>query len=395
MKSRPAHQGNPGFHVLIAAAGQGSRFSGKIPKQYNVLGGKPVLRHVIEKFLPLPGLKSLRVIIDLAHDAHYRQAVAGLDLPPPVHGAAERSLSVRNALRAMTGLEPDDIVLVHDAARPLVEPEDITNLIRAMQDSDAASLAVPVSDTLRRSGNDNSAEDIVNRDGLWSLQTPQAFRFGVLKTAHETVDGVFTDDTSLVSATGTPVKLVPGSRANIKITLPEDFLMAEKLLAQPWETRTGMGYDVHAFSKDKNRPLMLCGVKVDHPFGLDGHSDADPGLHALTDAILGAIGAGDIGLHFPPDNPEYRNMDSSVFLKAASDAVAKKNGIIANADITLICEAPKIGPYRETMQRRVAEILGIDPGRVNIKATTTEGLGFTGRGEGIAAQAVANIELPG
>lgn len=369
------------FHVVIVAAGQGERFGGDVPKQYRLLNGKPVLRHSINKFLKNPNLKSLHVVINPAHQGLYDDAVKGLSLPKAIHGADQRKNSVYNALKQIPHVSNDDILLVHDAARPFVTAVD--DLLDAMDRHDAATVAIPVSDTLRR------GDEIVDRDGLWAVQTPQAFKFGVLKKAHETVKGEFTDDTGLVSAMGVPVKMVMGSKTNIKITVPEDFAIAEKLMAAG-ETRTGMGFDVHAFSKKSGRKLILCGIELDHPFGLEGHSDADVGLHALTDAILGAIGKGDIGQHFPPSNPKFKNMDSRVFLEEACRMV---NGTILNTDITIICENPKIGPHREKMQAKVAEILKIDVSRVNVKATTTEGLGFTGRSEGIAAQAIATVRL--
>jgi 2-C-methyl-D-erythritol 4-phosphate cytidylyltransferase / 2-C-methyl-D-erythritol 2,4-cyclodiphosphate synthase len=372
---------NKQFHVVIVAAGHGDRFGGDVPKQYKLLNGKPVLRHSIEKFMENPGLKSLHVVINPMHQGFYEKAVEGLDLPASIHGGSKRKTSVYSALKRISYVLDDEILLVHDAARPFVTAIDA--LLEAMNGHDAATIAIPVSDTLRR------GDEIVDREGLWTVQTPQAFRFGILKKAHETIKGSFTDDTGLVSAMGVPVKMVMGSRSNLKITVPEDFTIAEKLAAGG-DIRTGMGFDVHAFSKEKGRKLILCGVELDHPFGLEGHSDADAALHALTDAILGAIGKGDIGQHFPPSNPKFKNMDSRVFLEEACRMV---NGTVLNADITIICENPKIGPYRAKMQAKVAEILGIDVDRVNVKATTTEGLGFTGRGEGIAAQAIATVRL--
>jgi 2-C-methyl-D-erythritol 4-phosphate cytidylyltransferase/2-C-methyl-D-erythritol 2,4-cyclodiphosphate synthase len=394
MKPQLAHTPDLNFHVVIAAAGQGLRFGSKIPKQYSVLAGKSMLRHAVERFIGLPGLQSITIIIQPEHTEYYHQAIKGISLAPPVMGGAERSISIRNALNALSSLRPDDIVLIHDAARPLIQRHDILNLINALHDHDAATLASPVADTLRRGDDNNTAHESINRDKLWAIQTPQAFRAKILKKAHESIEGIFTDDTSIVSALGTDVKIVNGSRSNIKITRPDDFEMAEKLLMHSTETRTGMGYDVHAFSKNPNRALMLCGIKIDHPFGLEGHSDADVGLHALTDAILGSIGSGDIGQHFPPSKSEFKDMDSAIFLEKACAMLRAKGGSIINADITLICETPKIGPHRDAMQKRVADILAIDVTRVNIKATTTEGLGFTGRGEGIAAQAIVNIKIP-
>jgi 2-C-methyl-D-erythritol 4-phosphate cytidylyltransferase/2-C-methyl-D-erythritol 2,4-cyclodiphosphate synthase len=375
------------YHVIIAAAGSGERFGGgSTPKQYLELAGKPVLRHSIDTFIAQIGYAP-QIAINAFHSSHYVKSVVGLNLPAPIHGSDTRKASVYTALKKIPHASDDDIVIIHDAARPNISKQAIQDLLEAMEGNEAASLAVPVSDTLRRGA------DIVDRTGLWALQTPQAFRYGILKKAHETVKGEFTDDTGLVSALGIEVKLVRGSNSNIKITTPEDFEMLEKLMAKTGETRTGMGFDVHAFSKDKARKLVLCGLQIDHPFGLEGHSDADVGLHALTDAILGSIGEGDIGLHFPPSDATFKNMDSRIFLEKACDMLRDKGGIIQNADITIICEQPKITPHRDAMQIKIAEILGIEKSRVNVKATTTEGLGFTGRGEGIAAQAIVTVKL--
>ncbi|MGQ0527486.1 MAG: bifunctional 2-C-methyl-D-erythritol 4-phosphate cytidylyltransferase/2-C-methyl-D-erythritol 2,4-cyclodiphosphate synthase [Alphaproteobacteria bacterium] len=380
----------PEFHVLIAAAGSGERLPSDLPKQYMVLIGKPLLRHTIEAFLALEELESLRVIIHPDHIDLYKDAVHGLNLAPPLMGAGDRKLSVYSSLSQISNIADESIILIHDAVRPLVERTDIYKLLEAMQTHEAASLAVPVSDTLRK------GHEVVDRTGLWAVQTPQAFRFGVLKRAHAAADKntAYTDDTGLVSALGIPVKLVEGSRRNIKVTYADDLEMAERLMSTTMETRTGMGFDVHAFERDdENRKLMLCGVEVAHDRGLAGHSDADVGLHAITDALLGAVGAGDIGQHFPPSDSAYKNMDSVVFLQKALEIVRSKGGKIRNIDVTLICEAPRIAPYREKMQERIAEILILDSERVNVKATTTEKLGFTGRGEGISAQAVATVGM--
>ena len=397
MKQAPTARKTRDFHVIIAAAGSGERFrtpaNGAPPKQYVNISGRSVLRHSIDKFREFSNLKSLHVVIDPTHTQHYMHTIAGLNLPLPVPGGETRNISIFNALSDIPDLKSEDIILIHDAARPNVSPEAIENLLGIMEECDAASLAIAVSDTLRRSENFEAGE-IVDRGGLWALQTPQAFRYGVLKKAHEAArDKNFTDDTTLVSTLGVPVKLVQGSKTNIKITTPEDFYILEKLMTEKTETRTGMGFDVHAFSKEKGRKLILCGVEIPYEFGLEGHSDADVGLHALTDAILGATGEGDIGLHFPPSNPEFKNMDSRIFLEKAAAMLTDKNGVILNADITIICENPKISPHRAAMKNKVAEILKLDPSRVNIKGTTTEGLGFTGRGEGIAAQAVVSVRL--
>ncbi len=376
------------FHVLIAAAGSGERFGSGLPKQYALLQGKPVLRHTLETFLSLPGLASLHVLIQPDHKDLYHDAVRGLDLPGPIYGSNTRKSSINNGINALSNLKDKDILLIHDAVRPLVKPPDILGLLATMQNAEAATLATPVTDTLSR---ENNAP--VSRDGLWALQTPQAFRFGTSKRAHaQNIDA--TDDTSLVSALGIEVKLVQGSKHNFKITVQEDLAMAETILRNNTQIRTGTGFDVHAFEReDKTRKLILCGITVDHEYGLAGHSDADVALHALTDAILGSIAMGDIGQHFPPSDQKFKNMDSRIFLEKACEMLAAKGGTIENADITIICETPKIGPYRDRMQAEVAEILKTEKDRVNIKATTTEGLGFTGRGGGIAAQAVVTIRL--
>lgn len=375
------------FHTLIVAGGTGVRFPGATPKQYLPLAGKPVLRHALENLMKIEGMASLVVVIHPDHAALYDQAAMGLGLKAPCMGSDTRKSSVYNGLKSLSYLKNEDIILVHDAARPFVDKTSVAALIEALETHEAATLAVPVSDTLRRENGDQ-----VNREGLWSVQTPQAFRFGVLKKAHETAPpGSYTDDAGLVAATGVNVKLVQGPKNNIKITVPDDLKIAESLLAG--ENRTGIGFDVHAFSDEPGRKLMLCGVHIAGARGLAGHSDADVAMHALTDALLGAIGEGDIGLHFPPSNPKYKDMDSRVFLVAACEMMKDRGGTLQNADITIICEEPKISPYRSTMQAKIAEILKIEASRVNIKGTTTEGLGFTGRGEGIAAQAIVTVKI--
>lgn len=351
------------------------------------------MRYSIEKFQEFRALKSIHVVIDPSHAQFYQQCAGDLGLPAPISGSDTRNKSINNALANISHLKDDDIVLIHDAARPNISTESIQGLLEAMEVCDAASLGIPVTDTLRRATEEMAADQPVSRDGLWAMQTPQAFRCGILKKAHEAGRGkIFTDDAGMVSSIGIPVKIVAGSRSNIKITGPEDLVLLEKIMQPQSEIRTGMGFDVHAFSKEKGRKLILCGVEISHPYGLEGHSDADAALHALTDALLGAAGEGDIGLRFPPSNPKFKNMDSRIFLEDACGIIAAQRGVILNADVTIICESPKISPYRDRMRARVAEILKIDPARVNIKATTTEGLGFTGRGEGVAAQAIASVK---
>jgi 2-C-methyl-D-erythritol 4-phosphate cytidylyltransferase/2-C-methyl-D-erythritol 2,4-cyclodiphosphate synthase len=377
--------------VLIAAAGSGERFGGNRPKQYALLNGKPLLRHTLDIFLNHDNLASIRVIINPAHEALYQEAVKGLSLTAPIYGSDERKSSIYNALKQITHLKNEDVILVHDAVRPFISSSDIKNLVERTLETGASSLATPVTDSLRK-----STGEPVSRDGLWALQTPQAFRFGLLKQAHEAANDLqATDDTALVAALGHEIALVEGSRANIKITHPEDMEIAARLLQKNYGVRTGMGYDVHAFeTEDLTRTLMLCGVKIEHKFALKGHSDADVALHALTDALLGAIGEADIGHHFPPSNPKWKNAASDLFLTHARELASQKDAIIQNVDITIICEAPKIGPYREQMQKRIADLLNLEPSQVGVKATTNEGLGFLGRGEGIAAQAIATIKIP-
>lgn len=369
------------FYALIAAGGSGSRMGGDTPKQYRKIGGKSVLRKTLEAFLTCPGLQGLRIVIDPAHEALYQEAIEGLELPPFVCGGKDRKESVLNGLKSFLNLKHKDILLIHDAARPFIKREQIEAVAKSTHHHGAATLSLPVSDTLKR-----EAGEYVAREGLHMLQTPQGFHYGLIMKAHGQT-GHYTDDTSLVAAMGHEISFVPGSRENFKITTIEDLKMAEKLL--PRAPRTGLGFDVHAFTPgDKTR---LCGIDIPHNKSLAGHSDADAGLHAITDALLGAIAAGDIGQHFPPSDPRWKGADSSVFLKHAVEMVRARGGEIVNIDVTIICEAPKIGPHREKMQTRIAEICGITPDQVGIKATTTEGLGFTGRGEGIAAQAIVNI----
>lgn len=384
-------QSHPAFHVLIPAAGTGTRTGSTMPKQYAAIGGKMVLRHTIEKFLSVQGLKSLRVIIDENYRELYNLAVEGLDLPEPVIGGQTRKESVANGLSAFAANEQDDLVLIHDAARPFIRVEQIENILGVMTNADAATLAAPVADTLI-----DTAYNRLDRDALRIVQTPQAFRIGSLRAAHEKFksDDRFTDDAGLMAETGVEIALVEGSHENFKITSAGDMRMAEKLLGLATETRTGIGYDIHAFEDSPNGLIRIGGIDIPHPQKLKGHSDADVALHALTDALLGAIGEGDIGHLFPPSDMTWKNADSAIFLEEAGRRVALKGGKILHADITIICEAPKIGPHREEMETRIASILGLPGYRVSVKATTSEGLGFTGRREGIAAQALATVALP-
>lgn len=380
--------------ALIVAGGTGQRFGAERPKQYLDLAGKPILRRTVEAFLGHPAVSSVQLVIDPAWRGAYDAAVAGLDLPEPVSGGATRQDSVRNGLEAIAARGGCDRVLIHDAARPLIDAATITAVIAALDDAPGAIAAVPVADTLKR-GAAGAVTATIDRDGLWRAQTPQGFRFPLILDAHRAAAGLaLTDDAAVAERAGLAVALVPASEENFKVTTPDDLVRASRaLLASLGDIRTGSGYDVHRFTDGDF--VTLCGLRVPHGQGLDGHSDADVGLHALTDALLGALAAGDIGSHFPPSDPQWRGADSARFLRHAADLVAARGGVIAHADITIICERPKIGPHRAAMAARVAEILGIAVDRVSVKATTTERLGFTGRGEGIAAQAVATIRLPG
>jgi 2-C-methyl-D-erythritol 4-phosphate cytidylyltransferase/2-C-methyl-D-erythritol 2,4-cyclodiphosphate synthase len=378
--------------ALIVAAGASTRLGGEVPKQYLPLGGRAVLRHSVETFLHHPAISGVRAVISPEHRALYDSAVAGLPILPPVAGGASRQDSVRNGLESLAELQPDR-VLIHDAARPFLTREIIDRTLAALDDAPGAVVAVPVTDTLKR-GQDGHVAGTVDRSALWRAQTPQAFRYADILAAHRGAkDATMTDDAAVAEAAGLPVKLVMGADDNFKITTADDLRRAERLVgAAAQEFRTGTGYDVHRFAAGDN--VTICGVRIPHDQSLEGHSDADVGLHALTDALLGTIGAGDLGSHFPPGDPQWRGADSARFLSHAAGLVAAKGGRIAHVDVTLICERPKIAPHRAAMVARIAAILGLDEGRVSVKATTTEGLGFTGRREGIAAQAVATIALP-
>lgn len=380
--------------AIIVAAGSGSRFGADLPKQYHALHGIPVLRHTIQAFSDHPHITQIIVVIADGFEDLYQQAVKGISkILPHVIGGATRQQSVYNALSALS-LKDDDIVLIHDAARPCISEKSITDLIAHLKTHQAASLAIPVSDTLRK-GDDGQLSDIMPRDHLYAMQTPQGFRFKTILSAHQQFkDKNMTDDTSLVTAAGTPVFIVNGDRQNIKITTPEDMIMAEKYLApRTLIPRTGIGFDVHAFG-DAAPSIRIGGVDIPHTHKLKGHSDADVLLHAITDALYGTIADGDIGSYFPPSNMEYKGKDSAFFLEDAVNGVKAKGGRIVHVDSVIMCEAPKIGPHRATIQQRVADIIGLTPSKVSVKATTTEELGFTGRREGIAAQAIVTVLFP-
>jgi 2-C-methyl-D-erythritol 4-phosphate cytidylyltransferase/2-C-methyl-D-erythritol 2,4-cyclodiphosphate synthase len=371
--------------ALIVAAGKGERVGG-LPKQYRLLGGKPVLRRAVEALASHPAVARVRVVIGAGQQELAQGALSGLDVGSLVEGGAERADSVRAGLAQIDG----DAVLVHDAARPFCPPAVIDRLLAPLEFFDGAAPVLAVGDTLARAS--DRLEDAVDRRGMVRVQTPQAFRLDALRSAYDRWTGEApTDETTVARAAGLRVAAVEGDPALEKITTPSDFRRAEAWLAARLTPRTGLGFDVHAFAGDG--PVMMGGIAIPHSRGLAGHSDADVVLHAIADALLGAGGLGDIGEHFPPSDPRWKGASSDRFLAHAAGLIRERGGMIDHVDCTIICEEPKVGPHRLEMKRSVAAILGLDEGQVSIKATTTEGLGFTGRREGIAAQAVANIRL--
>jgi 2-C-methyl-D-erythritol 4-phosphate cytidylyltransferase/2-C-methyl-D-erythritol 2,4-cyclodiphosphate synthase len=376
--------------ALLMAAGSGSRFGAAEPKQFLPLLGKPILRHAAEALLADGAVQALLPVVAPGQAARVLSMLEGLPCLPAVEGGATRQESVRAGLEALADQAPD-AVLVHDAARPILPPGSIPALLAALETHPGAIPAQPVTDTLK-AGEDGTILRTVPRAGLYRAQTPQAFRFAALLEAHRSATEEATDDASLLEAAGLPVALLPGSENNLKVTYPEDLARAEAALLPRFLPAMGTGFDVHRLVE--GRPLILCGLTIPHDKGLDGHSDADVGLHALCDAIYGALAEGDIGRHFPPSEAEWKDADSARFLRHAAGRVAARGGIITHADVTLICERPKIGPHADAMRARLAELMGIPVTRVSVKATTTERLGFTGRGEGIAAQAAATLLLP-
>lgn len=376
--------------LLIVAAGSGTRAGGDVPKQYQLLAGAAVLRRSFDAFAYRTDIAATQIVIGSGHEDLFRKATNGLKLLAPVAGADTRSHSVFHGLQALSVQKPD-FVLIHDAARPLVSRALIDRVIAALENgADAAIPLLPVADTLKM--RNEGQWKTIPRDGLLRAQTPQGFRFDAIlaahrKFGHESV----TDDMAMAELAEMTIEAIAGEERNLKITTQDDMAFAENLLGGSAEFRTGMGFDAHRFVAGDH--VWLCGVKIAHDRTLEGHSDADAGLHALTDALLGAIGAGDIGQHFPPSDPKWRGANSAQFLEHAMDLLRAKGGMLANADVTLICERPKIGPHREAMRARIAEILNVDTSRISVKATTTEGMGFTGRNEGLAAQAVVTIRM--
>ena len=384
------------IYALVLAAGRGTRFGGTVPKQYLPLAGASVLRYAVSAFTGHRRVDGVLLAIRPEDRLAYDAALTGLDLLPPVPGGAERQDSVRLGLEALAAYNPSR-VLIHDGARPLPGAALIDRVIDALDEAPAAIPGLPLGDTIKRVA-DGVIVQTVNRTGLWRVQTPQGFHFDAIMEAHRAAAGkALTDDAAVAEAAGISPVIVAGDEENLKVTTADDLAAAERLIAarEPrflGDVRVGQGFDVHPFGPGDR--VIICGVELPHNAGVVGHSDADVGLHALTDAILGAIGAGDIGVHFPPNDPRWKGASSDRFLAHAVSLVRAKGGILAALDVTIVCERPRIGPHRAAMVERVAAIAGIAPDRVSVKATTTERLGFTGRGEGIAAQAVATVRLP-
>ena len=382
--------------AIIVAAGSGTRLGGPVPKQYQMLGGKMILTRTIEALLACPQIDVVVTAINPEARALYDQATGEIGSPrllTPVSGGESRAASVRNALEALDASAPDR-VLIHDGARPFVTVDALTALCEA---DGAAILAEPVVDALWHEA-DGHAERPHPRDGLWRAQTPQAFPYAEILAAHRAdarADTPALDDAETFRRTGGQVRLLPGKPENFKITTAADMARAAHIVSQEvrMETRTGQGFDVHRFAPGDH--VWLCGVRIPHTHRLDGHSDADVGLHALSDAIYGALAEGDIGTHFPPSDPQWKGAESHIFLSHAAERVRARGGRIVNADMTLLCEAPKIAPHAPAMRARLAKLLGTPADRVSVKATTLERMGFIGRQEGMGCMAQVAITLPG
>ncbi len=388
----PDRDGPSATVALVVAAGRGTRFGGDLPKQYAPLAGKTVLRHALERFCAHAGIDAVRAVIHPDDVEAYHAASAGLNLLAPVFGGTSRQESVRLGLESLHDLQPRH-VLIHDGARPLVDHTIVDGVLDALAEAPAALPVLPVTDTLKR-GAEGMVVRNMPRAGLFRAQTPQGFAFAAILDAHRRFAGAddITDDAMLAERAALPVRMTAGSERNLKVTTMEDLARAEALQATARVPCVGTGFDVHRCVEGNG--VHLCGVFIDAPFRLLGHSDADVGLHALTDALFGALAEGDIGSHFPPSDMQWQGADSGIFLEAALERVRARDGALVHVDVTLICERPKIGPHRDAMRARLGALLGLPVSRVSVKATTSERLGFTGRGEGIAAQAVATVLLP-
>ncbi len=379
--------------VLIVAAGRGHRVGKTLPKQYISLCGKTILRRTIEAFIDLPYIDSIQTVIHADDRELYDQSIEGLSILPPVNGGDTRQKSVMKGLQALGQQEPE-IVLIHDAARPFISAEQIENIVIETAKYGAVIPTLPINDTVKQLKNNKTIDQTLDRSRLIRAQTPQAFRYKLIFMAHRKMEHQdMTDDSAIAESCGIHVLTIMGDENNFKITTELDLAKAENMIkSNLTDSRTGMGFDVHAFEKGDH--VILGGITIPHDQKLKGHSDADVALHALTDAMLGAIGDGDIGTHFPPSDDKWKGAGSDIFLRHSYKLLKNKEGIISNIDLTIICETPKITPHRDKIRDKIAEILNLDPARVSIKATTTEKLGFTGRGEGIAAQAIVTVRLP-
>ncbi len=375
--------------AIILAGGIGDRIKAGIPKQYIELSGKTILRRSVEAFQHHPGVDMVQVVINPEYRDLYEKSVNGMELPEPVTGGAARQDSVRLGLEGIGRYNPD-FVLIHDAARAFIDPDTISRVIEALGEHRAVLPVIPVVNTTKQLQYDGKVRTI-DRQTLRIAQTPQGYKYNYILGVHQrNKDGSFTDDSSIVEGDGGEVFLVKGDYNNVKVTTSADLEWAKYMTSERKETRAGIGYDVHAF--EAGDVVRICGVDIPHDRSLRGHSDADVGIHAIVDAILGALGEGDIGRHFPADDDKWKNADSSVFLDYCKRLLLEKSSAIVNIDIIIICEEPKIEPHKGAMAGRIAEILEIDTGRVNVKATTNEKLGSLGRGEGIATQAIVTVE---
>jgi 2-C-methyl-D-erythritol 4-phosphate cytidylyltransferase / 2-C-methyl-D-erythritol 2,4-cyclodiphosphate synthase len=383
--------------AVVVAAGRGERVGANIPKQYRPVGGEPMIRATLRAFLGHPHIDFVQPVINPNDRGTYERAIGGLkNLLPPVAGGATRQASVLAGLEALASHGPG-LVLIHDAARPFVSAALIDRAIGAGRSSGAAVPGVALTDTVKSIDDSGAVTETLDRSTLRIVQTPQAFAFNLILEAHRRAAAAqresFTDDAALAEWAGQRVSVFAGEAANLKVTTAEDFAHAEMTrLAALSDVRTGNGFDVHAFAEGDH--VMLAGIQIPHSRGVTGHSDADVALHALVDAILGALAEGDIGAHFPPNDPQWKGAASDRFLAFACERVRKRGGVIAHLDVTIVCEAPRISPHRDAMRARIADIADVAINRVAVKATTSEKLGFTGRGEGIFAMATATIRLP-
>ena len=383
--------------AVVVAAGRGYRAGGDMPKQYRAIAGEPVIRPTLTAFLRHPQVDAVQPVIHPDDADAFRVATAGLDnLLPPVPGGATRQASVRAGLQALRAAAPE-LVLIHDAARPFLSGDLISRAIAAATQHGAAVPAIAITDTVKQIDAQDMISETLDRSRLRTVQTPQAFAYDLIVALHGRAAAAgredFTDDAALAEWAGHRVNAFPGESTNVKLTTNDDFERAEMLrLAALADVRTGNGFDVHAFGDGDH--VMLGGVRIPHTRGVTGHSDADVALHALVDAILGALAEGDIGVHFPPSDPQWRGASSDRFLAFACERVRARSGMIAHLDVTIVCETPRVGPHRDAMRTRIAAIAGIPIGRVAVKATTSEKMGFTGRGEGLVAMATATVRLP-